>query len=146
MFFKAASWAVAFVFLAKGASKLFFLNEFITNIYLLGLNLLGYYYFGLTGLGLSFLVAYFLYLIQVYLVAKIKFGFAYYRGFIKIFCLQFTLAVGSFLIMKFINQPYQYIIGVALIIVSSWFSYKELNKRIGIKAILCSIGNKIKRH
>ena len=58
MVFKAASWSVAFLFLAKGASKLFFWNELITNIYLLGLNLLGYYFMGLTGLGLSFLIAY----------------------------------------------------------------------------------------
>ena len=33
MFFKAGSWAVAFVFLAKGASRLFFWNEFIGSFY-----------------------------------------------------------------------------------------------------------------
>jgi len=72
MFFKAASWAIAFVFLAKGASKLFFWNELIVNIYILILNILGYHYWGLTGLGLSFLVGYFLYLIQVYIIAQLK--------------------------------------------------------------------------
>jgi O-antigen/teichoic acid export membrane protein len=33
MFFKAASWSIAFIFLAKGSSKLFFWNELIANIY-----------------------------------------------------------------------------------------------------------------
>ena len=139
MFFKAASWSVAFIFLAKGAGKLFFWNELITNIYLLALNLLGYYYFGLTGLGLSFLVAYFLYLIQVYVVAKIRFDFSYDRAFIKIFVLQFSLAVASFLAVKFMSNPYPYFVGVALILISSWYSWKELDKRLGLKTLFKNI-------
>ena len=75
MFFKAVSWAIAFLFLAKGSSKLFFWNELIANIYVLVLNVTCYYFWGLTGLGLSFAVAYLLYLIQVFFVSKIVFNF-----------------------------------------------------------------------
>jgi len=89
MFFKAASWAIAFVFLAKGASKLFFWNELIVNIYILILNILGYHYWGLTGLGLSFLVGYFLYLVQVYIFAQLKYDFSYDRSFVRIFGFNF---------------------------------------------------------
>ena len=142
MFFKAASWSIAFIFLAKGASKLFFWNELITNAYLLGLNILGYYYFGLTGLGLSFLVAYFLYLIQVYIVAKVNYEFSFDSSFIKIFSFQFGLALLSFLAVKFMNNPYPYLIGVVLIGVSLWYSYKELDKRIDIKSIFKGIKNR----
>ena len=88
MFFKAASWAIAFIFLAKGASKLFFWNELFTNIYLLAINIAGYYFWGLTGLGISFLVAYILYLIQVFVVARLKYDFGYTTAFYKIFLLQ----------------------------------------------------------
>jgi len=35
MIFKAISWAVAFLFLAKSSSRLFFWNELISNIYML---------------------------------------------------------------------------------------------------------------
>jgi O-antigen/teichoic acid export membrane protein len=35
MYFKAASWAVSIVILAKGASKLYFLNELLANMYIL---------------------------------------------------------------------------------------------------------------
>ena len=75
IFFKAGSWTISFLFLSKGAGKLFFMNELVTHTYTLVLNILGYYHFGLMGLGLSFLVAYFLYFIQVYIVAKIKYEF-----------------------------------------------------------------------
>lgn len=142
MFFKAASWSIAFIFLAKGASKLFFWNELITNVYLLGLNVLGYYYMGLTGLGLSFLVAYFLYLIQVYVVAKINFEFTFNAAFVKIFSLQFGLALLSFSTVKFMSNPWPYIVGVVLIVVSSYYSWKELDKRMDLKSMIVAIKNR----
>ena len=138
MFFKAASWSIGFIFLAKGASKIFFWNELFANIYLLGLNLLGYYYLGLTGLGLSFLIAYMFYLIQVYLVAKKKFEFSFASAFIKIFSLQLGLALLGFLAVKFLSNPWSYIIGVVLIGVSVWYSIIALEKRLQLVSVIKS--------
>lgn len=142
MFFKAASWSIAFIFLAKGASKLFFWNELIFNIYLLTLDLLGYYYMGLTGLGLSFLVAYLLYLIQVFIIAKINFEFTFDAAFVKIFSLQLGLALLSFLAVKFLSNTWPYIVGVILIVVSSYYSWKELDKRMDLKSMIVAIKNR----
>lgn len=136
LFFKAASWAISFVFLAKGASKLFFFNELIGSIYSLGIHLFGYYWGGLTGLGVSFLVAYFIYLIQVYIITKIKYSFSFNRFFVKIFIVQFLLALLAFLTVIFINKPYLYIVGLVLIGLSGWYSLKELESRIKIKSII----------
>lgn len=138
MFFKAASWAIVFVLLAKGKSSLYFWNELITNIYLLALNILGYHYFGLIGLGLSFLVAYILYLVQIYFVAKTKFEFSFKKDFIKIFALQLGIALISFLVVKFIASPWSYIIGIILIAISAWYSWKELDKRLDLKKMITS--------
>src|SRR5690554_4912980 len=66
IFFKALSWAIAFVFLAKGASKLFFWNEVGGSIHGLGFSILGYHLGGLTGLGISFFASYVLYFLQVF--------------------------------------------------------------------------------
>lgn len=132
MFFKAASWSIAIVFLAKGASKLFFWNELATNIYLLALNLIGYMYWGLTGLGISFLVSYLIYLVQVFIVTKIKYKFTFTRSFYKLFIFQFLLAIACFIVVKFTTNPYPYIIGSLLVIISIMHAYKELDKRIGI--------------
>jgi O-antigen/teichoic acid export membrane protein len=133
MFFKAASWCIAFIFLAKRTSKLFFLNELIVNAYLLALNLWGYHFLGLTGLGLSFALAYLFYLIQVYLISKIKFDFSFDKAFLKIFTIQFGLAVLSFVAVRYLRQPYPYIVGAILVGISGFYSLKELDKRLELR-------------
>jgi O-antigen/teichoic acid export membrane protein len=142
MFFKAASWSIAFILLAKGTSKLFFWNELISNLYSLVLNILGYRLMGLAGLGISFMVTYLLYLVQVYFVAKIKFEFAFNRSILQIFAFQFSLAVCSFLAVKYLKHPYMYFVGGILILISSWFSFKELDKRLAIKEIIINLRKK----
>jgi O-antigen/teichoic acid export membrane protein len=136
MFFKAASWSIAFILLAKGAGKLFFWNEFSAHAYLLGLNLLGYYFWGLTGLGISFAMGYLFYLIQVFMVSKIKFAFNFNPDFIKIFFVQFGLAICVFLIIHFLEKPYVYPLGMILAFVSGWYSIRELDKRLGLLSLL----------
>jgi O-antigen/teichoic acid export membrane protein len=136
MFFKAASWSIAFIFLAKGTSKLFFWNELIANLYVLAFNILGYHFMGLTGLGISFAVSYLLYLVQVYVVSRIKFDFSFDPAFIKIFAIQFGLAISGFIAVKYLTQPYPYIVGVLLIGLSGWYSIAELDKRLGLSSIL----------
>jgi O-antigen/teichoic acid export membrane protein len=143
MFFKAASWAIGFLFLAKGASKLFFWNELVTNIYLLALNLLGYSFWGLTGLGVSFLVAYILYLIQVFLVARFKYEFIFTSAFYKIFSLQLVLAIVCFAVVKLIGNPYSFALGSVFIAVSAWLAYKELDKRLDMKSIILVFKNRV---
>ena len=136
MFFKVPAWVVGFIFIAKGESKLFFWSELVSNLYLLALNLLGYYYWGLTGLGISFLISYILYLIQVYLIAKTKYGFRFHSGFIKLFLIQFGLAMGCFAIISFLSPPWIYAVGIPIILLSAWFSFKELDKRLHLKELL----------
>jgi len=145
MLFKAASWSIAFILLAKGASKIFFWNELITNIYMLCLNILGYHFMGLTGLGISFMVGYLLYLVQVFFISKIKYQFSFDKDFIHIFTIQSLLALSCFVLVKFIENPYSLIIGLMLIIISAWYSYIELDRRLGLKAIMSSLINKYKK-
>jgi O-antigen/teichoic acid export membrane protein len=142
MFFKAASWSIAFILLAKGASKLYFWNELIANIYILCLNILGYHFLGLTGLGISFMAGYLLYLIQVYLLSKKKYQFSFDTTFLYIFIFQFFLASSCFIVVKFVGKPYSFIIGIGLITISFWYSYKELDKRIGIRMIITNLIDK----
>lgn len=138
MFFRAASWSIAFIFMAKGASKLFFINELLANIYALVLNILGYKFFGLDGLGISFLLGYILYLIQVYVVCNRKYAFNFDKTFVKIFVLQLACAVACFGVVKFIPLPYQYLAGSVLIVLSAVYSLRELDKRLAIKEIVVS--------
>jgi len=136
MFFKTAGWSVAFIFLAKGTTKLFFWNELIATLYILSFNLAGYYFWGLTGLGLSFAVAYLIYAIQVFVVSKIKFEFEFDQSIFAIFTVQFGLAVAAFLTVKLLSTPLAYVTGVSLILFSGWFSFIQLNKRLGLLQLL----------
>ena len=132
MFFKAASWAVAFIFLAKGTTKLFFWNELINNAYTLGLSLIGFHFWGLTGLGYAFAISYLIYMIQMVWISKIKFAFEFDQTFKTIFMIQFGLASIGFLTVNYIDQPYKYIAGIILIGISGFYSVRELNKRLGL--------------
>jgi len=91
---------------------------------------------GLEGLGISFLVGYILYLIQVWILTKIKYGFSFQFSFVKISILQLSLGATAFLIMRLLPNPWTYISGSIFILISSLYSYRELEKRIGLKEIL----------
>lgn len=136
MYFKITSWAMAFILLAKGASKLYLWNELIAETYLLALNIAGYKYAGLTGLGISFLVGYFLYTIQVYILIHNKYKFNFLLEFLKIFVLQFIFGTTCFLAIKLVEHPWSIIIGSIMIIFSSTLSIKELDRRLNLKALL----------
>lgn len=133
MFFKVAAWVLAFFFIAKGASKLFFWSELVTNMYTLILNLVGYYYWGLTGLGLSYLISYFIYLIQIYTITRKIYNFSFSSAIIKIFLFQFSLAIICLIVAKQISSHWSYGIGTIFILISMYYSFMELDKRLNLK-------------
>jgi len=136
MFFKAFGWSMGMILLAKGASKLFFWNELSASIYTLALNLLGYKLLGLTGLGISFALSYLIYSIQVYIISKIKYEFYFNSDFIKTAGIIILLAVACFLVVKTLSTTYASIAGSILILFTGAYSLKELDKKIGIKALI----------
>lgn len=143
--FKAGSWAISYLFLAKADTRLYFWNELAANLYLLLFNIAGYYYGGLTGLGLSYLISYIVYFFQVYFVAKFKFKFNFRKDFIKIIITQLLFVILSFLTIKTFKDYISYLIGSFIIIFSVLFSFSELDKRINLIEIITRISKKIKR-
>jgi O-antigen/teichoic acid export membrane protein len=144
IFFKAASWPVAYIFVAKGHTKLFFYNELTANLYMLGFNIIGYKWGGLEGLGISFFAGYLVYFIQVFSLTRIKYSFTFEKAFQKIFGIQILLGTFCFLSTKFLTTKPMYFLGSFLIICSSYYSFKELNNRIDLKALLTQILKKKK--
>lgn len=68
--FKAISWSIGFVLLAKGSGRLYFVTELLSDTITLALNMIGYRYWGLAGVGASYAVGFILYLIIIYIVCK----------------------------------------------------------------------------
>jgi O-antigen/teichoic acid export membrane protein len=131
--FKALSWAISFIFLAKGASRLFLYHELLANVYMLILNLIGYYWYGLTGLGVSFLIGYTLYALQSLLASKWLFNYKMSNGLGRIF-LGNVMITFICVICALLAEEYQflYIIGAILILVSTYHNFSLLNRRLGL--------------
>jgi len=136
MYFKAATFSVGYVLLAKSAAKTFFWSEVVANAYLLLFNILGYKYFGLTGMGFSFFISYIFSLIQIYLITNHKYEFNFSKTFYEIFGIQLALGVICFAITMFVSTTLAYILGLPFILLSVWYSFKELDKRMDLKGII----------
>lgn len=136
LMFKAASFVISYVFLAKAESKLFIVNETITKAYLILLELVGYYYFGLVGLGVAFLLTYFIYSIQVYVIAKKRYRFGFTKSFMKVFGVNFIIVLASFILIHVWNSTWVYIPLLLSFITCFSFSIKELNKRMNLTEVL----------
>ena len=141
VFFQAFSWCIAFIFLAKGDSKVYLWNELIPSMYMLILNCICYYFWGLEGMGLSFLIGYFLYAVQVYIVAKKKYDFRFEAEVLKICFIHLALLITVFLVVYNFSTTIQYTVGLFIIVISIVYSVKIMEKKIGFYTPLL---NKIK--
>lgn len=130
MYFKAGSWSMAYLILAKGNSKLFFWNELVANIYIFILNILGYYFLGFKGLGISFLLGYFLYFLQILLFSAKKFQVFFNYEFIKIYTIMLIFGFFSFMCSILFTGWVYYSIGSLLLTISLLISLYLLNKKI----------------
>jgi O-antigen/teichoic acid export membrane protein len=139
MLFKALSWVIAFIFLAKSAINFLFWNELISNIYMLGLNLAGYYFYGLTGLGISFLLSYIIYAFQVYLFSRSLYKFKIDRDLVKIFFVNLFLTLLCLAVALFVKNNFLiYLIGSILIVGSAIYNFYKIDKRLGLRYISLS--------
>lgn len=132
MLFKMASWAISFVFVAKGESKLFMINEVTSSAYILAFNLFGYKWMGLNGLGLSFMLSYIVYFLQVFFIAKTRYSFSYSRSFGHVFFLHnvlLFLCLGSSFLLSGVPR---YIAGGISLLTTVMLSFKGLDERMGI--------------
>jgi len=135
MFFRAISWCVSFVFVAKGDSKLFFVNELISNISYLFFSLLGYSIKGLDGLGYAFLATYIVYTIQCFFISKYKYKFSYEKAVVKQSSFQFIILIVCFMLC-FCSVEYeriQIILQLILLIFSFFYSLFKLKALMTIK-------------
>lgn len=142
MMFKLGSWLIAYQFIAKGESRLFIINETITNCYYLLLSLLGYKYWGLYGLGIAFTLVYLFYFIQVYLIARKRYNYRMSHSFFRIFGFQLIIVIACFIISQILSPSLKYTIGVILIIISGMYSFKGLDSRMNL---MNYVSNRLKK-
>ena len=129
---KTVSWALGFLVLGKGDSKVFVGTEVGIKFISLPSYLLGYYYFGLEGVGIAFCVVYASYLALMSFVCIKRYAFGFSRKHIKIFIVNLSFTLLAFLPLYFYGYPVAYYTGGILFMISSVYSLYELNKRIDL--------------
>lgn len=136
MQFKAVSWAMGYVYLAKGDGRLFLTLEIISGVAILLLNLGFYYFFGLNGLGISFIISYFLASIISYLVLRKKYGFSYSKVFYLVAILCYGIVVTSFLTVFIPDPIFKIIAGIVVLIIAGSYSLYKLNKLMDFRSFI----------
>ncbi|PQB04847.1 O-antigen translocase [Aureitalea marina] len=139
MVFKASSWSVGYIILAKGDSRLFIRTSIFFNSLMLTLNILGYRYGGLEGLGISFLIYYIIHFLGVTWITRWRYNFKLEGEFYPVFFGCLLLSGLGFATTLTSNLYLKYGGLIMIFLVASWFSWKQLNKRLDLGQFLLHI-------
>jgi len=142
IYFKAASYSLGIIFISKGDVKTLFWSDFLSNVVLLILNLIGFKYWHLEGLGWSILLSFIFTFLLTFFIVRSKYHFSYTSHFYKIFTIQLLIGISCLFTVKYIGTPFNFIIGLVFILLSTIYSLNELNKRMGLKQMITNIRNR----
>lgn len=138
MQFKAVSWAMGYIFLAKGDGRLFLILEIAAGAIILGLNLLLYHLYGLNGLGISFVFSFLFGGLLSYTVLNKKYQFRFSNKFYGRFLITYALVVLSFITVFIPNTIMSVIAGIVVFIITVIYSYRKMNELMDIKQMIIS--------
>ncbi len=141
---KAIIWPLAFIILAKGEKKLYFIQELVSDFVNVSATIILYHYFGLIGIGLAMLFNYAIYGLYVYFLIHKKFEFGFRKETISITIKSVILGLAASLVVFLVDYPYAYFILGILFLISIVFSINELNKRVDLLAYLGKIKKKFR--
>ena len=139
MIFKAVSWSMGYLIIAKGDSKVFIKTAIGFNAVLFIVNILGYHFGGLEGIGISFFIYYIIHFIAIRIITYYRYDFYFEKGFYKIFTFTVMMCFLAFSITLIPSSILKYSLMSVIIVVSCWYSHKELDKKIGLKDYLAGI-------
>ncbi|MHC0440883.1 oligosaccharide flippase family protein [Flavobacterium sp. 3-210] len=144
MLFRAVSWSIGFILIAKGDSKMFVKTAIGFNILFLIMNMAGYYFYGLEGLGFSFCLYFFFHFIGLKIITKNRYNFYFENDFYKIYFVCFLVCVSAFLIKYVENPVLKYSLMALVVLISFAFSLYQINKKIDLKEIFTSFAERKK--
>lgn len=142
MLFKTVSWGIGFILIAAGNSKLFLKNSIGFNLIFLVLNIFGYHFYGFEGIGISYMIYYVIHLIVIQIIVKRHYDFALSNEFYKMFFICIFICLVTFTITYISFPLVKWSLLVVMMVVSVFFSYRQLDKKINFKEILISKGKK----
>lgn len=141
---KAIIWPLAFIILAKGEKKLYFRQELLGDAMNIVFSIALYEYMGLMGIGLAMLLNYAIYGIYVFNVVGGKFDFNFRKNTVGIILKSLVFGFLAAIFVVVLDYPNAYWVLAILCLISLYYSYIELDKRINIKEYIQKIKSKFK--
>jgi O-antigen/teichoic acid export membrane protein len=134
---KAIAWSIGFLFLAKADYSTSFKIDNITNILFLSGYVVMYSIMGLQGLGIAEFILYLLGMLLTFYYARKKYDFIFHKNTTEIIFLTFAISLSVFLVLKLMGRNLSsYIISIILLILTSYLSFKSLDKKLDLKSII----------
>ena len=128
MFFRGITTPIGYTALARGESSLYLIMEVIYDIFSLCCVSLCFHYFGLWGAGLGLTLSAIFDLFLIGTCYGSHFHFRFSIGTIRLIIPQWIAVTLSMFSCIFIDGPWRYAIGLSLLMVSCWYSYRILSK------------------
>ncbi len=132
MIFKAISWSMGYLIIAKGESKLFTKTTLFFNSVFLINDILFYYIFGLTGLGIAFAINYFIHLFGLYIITNKKYKFTFDKKIFFYIPLFVFAVLLELIIQNFTHGIIKNISGAFLVIIIIVISLYQINIKLDL--------------
>ena len=139
MLFRAVSWSMGYIIIAKGDSKIFLKTSIGFNLLSLALNGFGYYFYGLEGLGFSFLIYYLIHFLVLKIITKNSYNFYFDANFYQIYLICIVMCVLTFLFSYMEFSVLKYTLMSLMGLISFGFVVYQINKKIKLKGIFNSV-------
>lgn len=123
--------AVSYIFLAKGAKKMYFwFDAIVGNMSGLIINIVMYHLFGLQGLGLSFILSSLFVSILLMSIVRYKYDIVFPKAFYTLIAFLVALMTAVYFIVSYFDSVWAYSIVAVLLITMCYFSYSVVRKRL----------------
>lgn len=139
MLFRAVSWSMGYILIAKGDSKMFLRTAVGFNSLSLVLNVLGYYFYGLEGVGFSFFVYYLIHFLGLKMITKRRYSFYFDNDFYQIYLICIMMCMATFLFRYIPNPILKYGLMSVMVLLSTVFVLFQMNKKMDLKGLFNAI-------
>lgn len=145
MLFRAVSWSMGFILIAKGDSKIFVKTAFGFNVLSVIMNITGYYLYGLAGLGISFGLYFLCHFIGLKIITKMRYNFYFENNFYQTYLVCFVISGLAFSFRYIEFAALKYSLWVLMIVISFGFSLHQMNKKMNLSEIFTSFVKRKKK-
>ena len=135
MYFRAVSWPVAYIIMARGESKIYLLTETFGNLLMLVCNYLGYKYYGITGVGISFFIFYIIYTVVIFPFCSWKYNLNLRGDILKLLILELSTGLVAFALVKYAPPLLRYILGFLIFGGILYYSVRLLSRKMNVNIL-----------